>query len=185
MGWRDLIVTSQPARPESNNIVDSGDIGARMLPSAPHSVPLAQPHIEDIGLRYSKKSSSSLYSSPQQLISRKTSPISSKPPPPSPEALGTEAALTPPLQSGWLVAYRDAHGRLCGGADDRAHGTVERCAWSDSTWTVVLTDGPRLPLSMIRSVGRTDATGQIVAAWTVREHGYDGDGPYRPSSGAV
>jgi hypothetical protein len=33
-----------------------------------------------------------------------------------------------------------------------------------------------MPLSQVRSVGQTDEAGQIVAAWTVREHGYDGQG---------
>lgn len=39
-------------------------------------------------------------------------------------------------------------------------------------WTVHLTDGQRLPLSSIRGVTKPDG-----AAWTVREHGYDGEGP--------
>lgn len=87
------------------------------------------------------------------------------------------APPTPPLRPGWLVAYRDRRGTLCGGCDDRTHGTVQACRWDEKGWTVQLTDGQRLPLSIIRSVGRTESTGQIVAAWTVREHGYDGEGP--------
>lgn len=82
-----------------------------------------------------------------------------------------------PLQPGWLVCYRDRHGVLCGGCVDRECGTVEACRWEGNGWTVSLTDGQRLPLSLIRSVGQTDSAGQLVAAWTVREHGYDGDGP--------
>ena len=87
------------------------------------------------------------------------------------------ASPTPPLQPGWLVAYRDRRWTLCGGCDDRTHGTVQECRWDEKGWTVHLTDGQRLPLSIIRSVGRTESTRQIVAAWTVREHGYDGEGP--------
>lgn len=80
----------------------------------------------------------------------------------------------PPLQPGWLVCYRDRRGGLCGGCDDRQHGTVDKCRWEGNEWAVFLTDGQRLPLSIIRSVGQTDDAGRIVAAWTVREHGYDG-----------
>ena len=88
-----------------------------------------------------------------------------------------EASPMPPLQPGWLVAYRNQGGTLCGGCDDRAHGTVHVCRWDGNGWTVELTDGQRLTLSAIRSVGKTDRAGQIVGAWTVREHGYDGEGP--------
>ena len=87
------------------------------------------------------------------------------------------APPTPPLQPGWLLAYRDRRGTLCGGCDDRTHGTVQGCRWDGKGWTVHLTDGQQMPLSLVRSVGRTDSAGQIVAAWTVRGHGYDGEGP--------
>jgi hypothetical protein len=81
----------------------------------------------------------------------------------------------PPLQPGWLVVYRERTGVLCGGCEDRAHGTVQSCTWDGAAWTVILTDWQRLPLTAIRSVGRTNAVGDVVAAWTVREHGYDGN----------
>lgn len=87
-----------------------------------------------------------------------------------------DSAPAPPLHPGWFVAYRDRRGVLCGGCDDREHGTVEACRWEGNGWTVSLTDGQRVPLSLIRSVGQTDDAGQIVAAWTVREHGADGNG---------
>lgn len=91
---------------------------------------------------------------------------------------GTElSAPMPPLQPSWLVVYRDQRGALCGGCDDRPRGTVGECRWEENGWTVHLTDGQRLPLSLIRSVGQTDDAGQVVAAWTVREHGFDGEGP--------
>lgn len=82
-----------------------------------------------------------------------------------------------PLQPGWLVSYRDQRGALCGGCDDRQHGTVEACRWGGNGWTLCLTDGQRLPLSIVRAVGQTDEAGQILGAWTVREHGYDGEEP--------
>jgi hypothetical protein len=92
--------------------------------------------------------------------------------------------LIPPLQPGWFVVY---HSRtpvlyekqwvypLCGGCNDRVHGTVQKCAWDGVAWTVILTDEQRLPLQAIVSVGRTNAAGEVLAAWTVREHGYDGE----------
>jgi len=86
------------------------------------------------------------------------------------------SAPLPPLHPGWLVAYRDRLGVLCGGCDDRAHGTVAVCLWERTTWTVMLTNGQRLPLPAIRSVGQIDAAGQLVTAWTVKEHGVDGNG---------
>lgn len=81
-----------------------------------------------------------------------------------------------PLQPGWLVAYRDRRGALCGGCDDRANGTVASCDWSGSSWLVRLTSGDTLPLGRVVSVGKTDAAGRIISAWTVRAHGYDGEG---------
>jgi len=89
----------------------------------------------------------------------------------------------PPLQPGWLVAYRDRRGVLSGGCDDRQHGTVAECRWEENRWMVHLTDEQRLPLSFIRSVGQTNKAGEIVAAWTVREHGYDGHGTERKGIG--
>lgn len=81
----------------------------------------------------------------------------------------------PPLQPGWLVVYRDQRGALCGGCDDRQHGTVDACRMDRNGWTLSLTDGQEMPLSVIRSVGQTDEAGQIIAVWTTREHGYDGE----------
>ena len=84
-----------------------------------------------------------------------------------------EASPTPVLQPGWLVVYLDRQSILCGGCDDRQHGTVQECRWENGAWTVHLTDGQRLPLAGIRSVGKVDE-GKLIAAWTVREHGHDG-----------
>lgn len=88
-------------------------------------------------------------------------------------------APMPPLQPGWLVVYRDRRGVLCGGCDDRAHGTVKECRWEGTGWTVHLTDGQRLTLSAIRAVGQTDEAGHLLEAYTIREHGYYGKGPLK------
>ena len=82
----------------------------------------------------------------------------------------------PPLQPGWLVVYRNRQGALCGGADDREHGTVTRCAWNGIGWAVYLTDGQQLSLSLIQAVRQTTGSGQFLAAWRTREHGFDGHG---------
>lgn len=82
----------------------------------------------------------------------------------------------PPLQPGWLVSYRDRQGRLRGGCDERGQATVQTCTWNGRGWLVILTNGEQLPLSRIVSVGQTDAQGRVIAAWTVREHGFDGGG---------
>lgn len=97
---------------------------------------------------------------------------------PTPGHRAPDADRTPPLQPGWLVCYRDPELGLRGGGDDRAHGTVAFCEWIPvhRTWAVVLTDGQRLPLWAIRSVGQTNTAGAIVAAWCTRDHGYDGEG---------
>ena len=73
------------------------------------------------------------------------------------------------------MTYRDQAGKLSGGA---AHSS----AWDRRTVSlgcravdVYLSDGQRVPLSCIRAVGKTDQQGQILEAWTTREHGYDGE----------
>ena len=88
------------------------------------------------------------------------------------ERVGTPIA---PILPGWLVTYRDYAGRLSGGAEDRAHGTVQTCRWDEGRWTVCLSDGQRVPLSVIRAVAKTDKEGRILAAWDVKRHGYDGN----------
>ena len=117
----------------------------------------------------------------QAMISEVSDPLTS-PPAPEPIAAALCPSLVatprpiPPIRPGWLVAYRDQRGALRGGCDDRQRGTVEACRWDGNGWTLCLTDGQEMPLSIVRSVGQTDDAGQIVAAWTVREHGYDGEG---------
>ena len=83
---------------------------------------------------------------------------------------------TPPLQVGWTIAYMDDAWTLRGGFVDRSHATVEACRWTAGAWMVRLTDGQEIPLSRVRSVGAVDYKGRLYGAWTVREHGYDGEG---------
>lgn len=85
----------------------------------------------------------------------------------------------PPLQPGWLVAYRGPQGRLRGGCDERDAGTVVACEWNGTFWTVGLTNGETIPLQRITSVAKTDGAGKILAAWDVRAHGHDGEGAGR------
>jgi hypothetical protein len=90
-----------------------------------------------------------------------------------------EGSLTlshPPLQAGWLVVYRDRAGKLRGAADEREHGTVKECRRQGAGWVVMLTSGEHLSLSIIRAVGQTSEREELQAAWSVREHGYDGQG---------
>lgn len=155
MGWRDLIVKSQP-REEAQATPLRGGFE----------------DFEDFEPRYEIKSSLFIENSIQNSNPQETSSKSSKP---SPLDV-VPTAPTPPLRSGWLVAYRDATGRLRGGADERDHGTVARCTWTGSAWTVRLTNGDELPLRRITAVAKTDATGRILAAWEVRHCGFDGEG---------
>lgn len=159
MGWRDLIVTSRP-HPCGSTVPRTGNFE----------------DFENIGPRYDKKSSFFIENSSQDSIQQKASSISSKLPTPDPLDPVALSGPMPPLQTSWIVAYRYRDGRLCGGCDDRAHGTVRGCTWDGSAWRVTLVDGQTLPLAAILSVGKTDAAGSVVAAWTVRTHGYDGEG---------
>jgi hypothetical protein len=89
---------------------------------------------------------------------------------------GHNGTPTPPILPGWLVTYRGRDGRLYGGSEDRHMVTVKECRWEAGHWTVHLTNGEQLPLFAIRGVAKTDEDGRILAAWTTREHGYDGEG---------
>ena len=159
MGWRDLIVTSQPPSdlspiPLKGNIED----------------------FEDIEPGYEKRSSFFKQNCSQNFHWQKTSSISSKIQVTVPLDPVDSGGPQAPIQPGWLIAYRHQDGRLCGGCDERQHGTVHHCQWDGSAWTVTLTDRQTLPLRAILSIGKTDGDGRVVAAWTVRPHGYDGEG---------
>ena len=181
MSWRDFIVTSHPPQPASKSPAKSNFVD-----------------FVDIVLNKEKKSLSSYREhNPQILNPQNPSTKSTKLPAPVPgtptgqtapiladtsadkiEEVATDR-LIPPVQAGWLVSYRDLHGAMCGGCDDREHGTVRDCRWDGNGWTVHLTDGQRLTLSAVRAVGQTDEAGHLLEAYTVREHGYDGKGPLK------
>jgi hypothetical protein len=81
----------------------------------------------------------------------------------------------PPILPGWLVAYRGPDSRLRGGSLEPEHGRVVETRYTPGIgWSFVLADGTALAVSAVVSVGRTDKEGRLIAAWTVREHGYDG-----------
>lgn len=88
-----------------------------------------------------------------------------------------------PLQRGWLVAYRDQSGRLCGGCDERDRGTVSRCEWDGTSWAVTVGTGEVIPIGRVVSVGKTAPDGRVVAAWRVKEHGHDGEGRQSQAEG--
>lgn len=160
MSWRDYIVTSKPHRTGLDTPVKR-----------------SFEDIEDCGLKYTKKSSFFIENDSQYSIPLKPSSISSKLANPVADVPVETDGPTPPLQPGWFVAYRNQGGTLCGGCDERDAGTVQECQWDGRAWMAVLTNGDTLALSRIVSVGKTDAEGRVVAAWTVRQHGYDGEGP--------
>jgi len=90
--------------------------------------------------------------------------------------------VEPPLQPGWIVAYRDWENGLCGGWEAADKGVVSSCQWDGHGWMVTVVSGERFPLRAVVSVGKV-VDGRLVAAWTTREHGYDGERP--PRGGAL
>jgi hypothetical protein len=85
------------------------------------------------------------------------------------------ASPTAPLQAGWFVTYTDSQGHLCGGWDDRQRATVSFCVWRNRGWSVHLSNGQAIPLIAVRCVGQMNEDGELKAAWSVRQHGYDGE----------
>jgi len=84
--------------------------------------------------------------------------------------------LSPPIEPGSLVVYRDSDGTLRGGCDERQHGTIWKAHWSDDGWSFTLTDGTVLVDKAVISVAEVGTDGRIVAAWAVRDYGIDGTG---------
>jgi hypothetical protein len=81
-----------------------------------------------------------------------------------------------PLPRHCFVTYTDRQGHLCGGWDDRQRATVTQCEWTGRGWSIHLSDGQTIPFAAVRCVGQTNEQGELIAAWSVREHGYDGQG---------
>lgn len=154
MGWRDLIVTSQQPKSAHGQSTRKGFVD-----------------IVDIVPRYENKDSFFLGNLPQNSKPPEPSTISTKPYVPAVARIEP----MPPLHRGWVVVYRDGRGLLRGGADERDLGTVTACTWDGRSWTVLLTNGDRLPLARVMAVSKTDHASRIVAAWTVRGCGYDGE----------
>jgi hypothetical protein len=82
--------------------------------------------------------------------------------------IAEQAPPEPPLQPGWIIAYRDRRKQLL-------DGIVSRCDRTGNAWMVQLTNGTAIPLKWVTSVGRTDGEGRVLAAWTVREHSHTGE----------
>jgi 3D (Asp-Asp-Asp) domain-containing protein len=85
------------------------------------------------------------------------------------------SVVTPPLEPGWSIAYRDQCGALRGGTDQGESAIVKQCIRAESGWKVILADKTVLPISSIVSVAQV-VDGHVVAAWTVRGHGWRPDG---------
>lgn len=154
MGWRDLIVSSKPCE------------GAPDKPAEGHFV-----YFVDSVSKYQNKSSLSIEDSARNSTSSNPSTEYTEPPLANVEGDSPIA----PIRPGWLVAYRDPQGRLRGGSDERDQGTVAKVTWVHGSWTVWLTNGQALSLSMVRSVGKTNAEGRVITAWTTRDCGYNGE----------
>ncbi|MHC9064025.1 hypothetical protein ACYX34_15220 [Nitrospira sp. CMX1] len=76
-----------------------------------------------------------------------------------PTPQGRQASPEPPLQAGWMIAYRDRRNRL-------QDGTVSRCELGEKGWTVYLVNGTTIPLRSVTSIGVHGG-----AAWEVKRHG--------------
>lgn len=81
---------------------------------------------------------------------------------------------TPVLSTRCFVTYLDSTGRLCGGWDERSACMVRQCHGLGSACQVELSSGVMISLRAVRAVGQLNDEGRLLAAWTVREHGYDG-----------
>jgi hypothetical protein len=137
-------------------------------------------NIEDIALKVDKGNISS-HSGPLPSISEAPTTYSKS----SAPARTVTHQHAWPLQPGWIVAYRDQFGMLRGGCDEFERAIVMECQFDGVVWKVRLLGGEEVDLRAIRSVAKTDDNGEVIAAWTVRECGYDGEKKYRagPSRG--
>jgi hypothetical protein len=131
-------------------------------------------HFEDIGDIALKANSKTLSSHSDSIPTGPISPTSFPKSSELPLRTVTTDQHNGPLQPGWVVACRDRFGMLRGGWDDAERATVVVCHFDGLSWLVRLSGGEEVPLGAIRSVARTDNGGAVIAAWTVRECGYDG-----------
>lgn len=84
------------------------------------------------------------------------------------------APAAPPLPPYCFVTYIDSQWRLRGGWDERNACTVRQCHGGGAACQVELSNGDFIPLQAVRAVGQLNAEGRLVAAWEVRDHGYNG-----------
>lgn len=89
------------------------------------------------------------------------------------------AQPAPVLPARSFVTYLDSTGRLCGGWEEWNTCTVRHCLGVGDDCQVELSSGGMISLRAVRAVGQLNAEGRQMAAWTVREHGYDGNSPAR------
>lgn len=108
---------------------------------------------------------------PKQVV-----PVADLPKAAVPEVASQAPRPISPIPAGRLISYRGPDGRLCGGDLDRGRGTVAGSEYGPQGWVFTLSDGHSVSLSAIRGVTRLSSDGQVVEAWTVRAHGYDGEG---------
>ena len=89
-----------------------------------------------------------------------------------------QLAPSPPAQvhAGWLVAFRDASGRLRGGWDEPEHATVKEVRHTAGGCCLTLVDGTVLKERQVVSVAETDAAGRVLAAWRTARFGLTGQG---------
>lgn len=81
-----------------------------------------------------------------------------------------------PLPAYCFVAYTDSLGKLRGGWEERPASTVKQCHGVGAACQVELSNGNKIPLQAVRAVGQLNAEGRLIGAWSVRDHGYDGNG---------
>ena len=80
-----------------------------------------------------------------------------------------------PIQPGWLIVWRDQAGWLRGGDEERARSTVVKSEYGPQGRVFHLSDGTAVPMRAITGVSKTDACGAVVAGWTVRAWGLNGE----------
>lgn len=94
-----------------------------------------------------------------------------------PEQIGGSVAPDPPpspLPLPCFVTFTDSQGRLRGGWEERATCMVKQCHGVGAHCQAELVNGDKIPLRAVRAVGQLNAEGRLIGAWSVRDHGYDG-----------
>ena len=194
MNWRDFLATSTPRKPyadaqtAASSVCSVGGLTTIRKPAGGVPTPGT---VSSGGFALNKPKNSlpsSSFNAPRILISRKPVTKHTKPlrDGDADHTCGMGAPLVrdvppagnpiPPLHPGWQLGWRDHDGRLWGGWDDPAHGTIASCTWTGSTWRVILTTGTEVPLSRIVGVRKMNHAGECVGVWTTRAHGLDGEG---------